>query len=255
MPKAKSSAPVDRRTFLSLAPSAAVAASISVIDPPHSEPGPQGRTGIRGSRQLEPKHARAPTPRVTTPDRLVLLGQPDVRNVPYFAMGVPCARESSFRSQHVSRDKIVELVGRRCAEWIERQSQIAPIQLLHTRNYLHPQTAFYATWLLFQNRAEVNAFAQAWPRHCLRKRVEQMAEEHQELAANLEMRRCRGDFDLSRVGDERQRENLARKYTGFTDKLHKLLEHSRVLEQACALGIGWEQNLGTVAPSDFVRQS
>ena len=42
----------------------------------------------------------------------------------------------------------------------------------------------------------------------------------------------RRDFDVSRVGDEQQRINLARRYVETTDKIHQLDGHLRLLETA-----------------------
>ena len=43
-------------------------------------------------------------------------------------------------------------------------------------------------------------------------RLAKIDEERQALALKLEQRLKRGDFDLGRIGDDQQRENLARQY-------------------------------------------
>ena len=52
---------------------------------------------------------------------------------------------------------------------------------------------------------------ESFPRHRLDARLARITEEREALAADLHRRLNRSDFDLSRVGDEQQRENLARR--------------------------------------------
>jgi hypothetical protein len=51
------------------------------------------------------------------------------------------------------------------------------------------------------------------------------------------------DFDLSRVGDEEQRENLARRYVETTDKLRQLGADFRLLETAKELSREWQNKI------------
>ena len=53
----------------------------------------------------------------------------------------------------------------------------------------------------------------------LDERLAKIAAERETLTADLDRRRIRRDFDLSRVGDEQQRINLARRYVETTDKM------------------------------------
>ena len=73
-------------------------------------------------------------------------------------------------------------------------------------------------------------------------KISKITEEREALAANLDRRRHRRDFDLSRVGDEQQRTNLARRYVEATDKLHQLHAQFRLLETAKRLGSEWQDN-------------
>ena len=50
------------------------------------------------------------------------------------------------------------------------------------------------------------------------------------MAAKLQDRLRRGDFNLGRMGDERQRENLARRYIEGADALRSLGSELRLLE-------------------------
>ena len=86
-------------------------------------------------------------------------------------------------------------------------------------------------------------FLEAFPRHRLDERLAKIAEEREALAADLDRRRNRRDFDLSRVGDEQQRENLARRYVETTDKLRQLDSQFRLLETAKGLAVEWQDRL------------
>ena len=61
--------------------------------------------------------------------------------------------------------------------------------------------------------------------------------------AGMNRRRVRRDFDLSRVGDEELRINLARRYIETTDKICQLDAHFRLLEAAKGLATEWQDKL------------
>jgi hypothetical protein len=71
-------------------------------------------------------------------------------------------------------------------------------------------------------------------------RLAKIAEERDASAADLDRRLHQRDFDLSRVGDEQQRENLARRYVETTDKLRQLRALFRLLEAAKGLATEWQ---------------
>ena len=77
----------------------------------------------------------------------------------------------------------------------------------------------------------------------LDERLAKIAEEREALAADLDRRRVRGDFDLSRVEDEQQRINLARRYVETTDKICQLDPHLRLLDTAKGLAVDWSDKL------------
>ena len=104
---------------------------------------------------------------------------------------------------------MVKLVGRRCAAWVNARLERDVIELIHTRDYIPLQTAFYAKWLLFRDEAAATAFLDAWPRHRLNERLAKLDEERRALTFKLEQRLKRGDFNLGRIGDDRQREPRA----------------------------------------------
>jgi hypothetical protein len=43
--------------------------------------------------------------------------------------------------------RLIRLVGRRCAAWIEARAEIDKIEPVPTQNYIPPQTFFRWTWL------------------------------------------------------------------------------------------------------------
>ena len=173
---------------------------------------------------------------------LVLLGTPRDLHIPYFAMAAPSSRESSATRLNLDAE-LTKVAGRRCAAWVKAKTDQEKIGLVETRNYVLRQTAFYAHWLLFEKEATFLEFLEAFPHHALDARLAKTAEERDALAADLDRRRVRRDFDLSRVGDEQQRTNLARRYVETTDKIRQLGSQFRLLETAKGLAVEWEDRL------------
>ncbi len=171
---------------------------------------------------------------------LILLGIPRELHIPYFAMGVPASRESRVARLDIESD-LVKLVGRRCAAWVEARLERDVIELIHTRDYIPLQTAFYAKWLLFRDEAAATASlrlgrATAWMSGLRRST-------RNALALKLEQRLKRGDFNLGRIGDDRQRENLARRYVETATTLRGLRSQRRLLETAEGAAQTWQAKL------------
>jgi hypothetical protein len=97
---------------------------------------------------------------------LVLLGTPRELHIPYFAMGVRWLRENHVERLDLGTD-LARLVGRRCAAWIKARTERDRIELMATRNYVPPQTTFYATWLVFGDEAVAAEFLELYPQHRL----------------------------------------------------------------------------------------
>jgi len=154
---------------------------------------------------------------------LILLGTPRDLYIPYFAMPAPSSRENRVARLNLDAE-LSKLAGRRCAAWLKVQKDREKIRLVETRNYIPRQTAFYAQWLLFEKEPAFLEFLDA-------------------LAAELDRRLVRRDFDLSDVGGEQQRRNLARRYVEATDKLHQLDAQFHLLETAKVLGTEWQDKL------------
>ena len=151
---------------------------------------------------------------------LVLIGVPRELHIPYFAMGVPRSREDRIERLELGT-VLARLVGRRCAAWINARAEGAKIELIATRNYIPPQTTFHATWLVFGDEAVVGEFLGTYPQHRLDGRMDKLEADHHVLSAKLRDRLRRGDFNLGRVGDECQRENLARCYVEAAEALRR----------------------------------
>ena len=83
---------------------------------------------------------------------LILLGTPRDLHIPYFAMPAPSSRENRIARLNLDAE-LFKLVGRRCAAWVKAQKDQDKIRLVETRNYVPRQTAFYVTWLVFENEA------------------------------------------------------------------------------------------------------
>lgn len=172
---------------------------------------------------------------------LVLLSKPWELNIPYFAIGDPHSRENSITSLGVGKSS--KLASHRCGAWIDARKNQDKIALIETRNYFPPKTAFYAQWLQFQNESAFLEFLQTFPHYSLDTRLVKTNEEREALAADLKRRIDRGDFDLSRVGDEKQRENLARRYIEIRQKILALEEDYRLLDLGDRFRGEWEAKM------------
>ena len=87
-------------------------------------------------------------------------------------------------------------VGRRCAAWIKARAHGDRIELIKTRNYVPPQTAFYATWLVFGDEVVAGEFLAFYPQHRLDGRIAKIEADRTALTAKLQDRLRRGDFNL-----------------------------------------------------------
>ena len=155
---------------------------------------------------------------------------------------MPASRENEIARLNIDSD-LIKLVGRRCAEWIKARLEHDKIELVQTRDYVPQRTAFYSKWLLFRDEAAVAGFLDAWPRYSLDERLRKIDEERVALASTLERRLKRGDFDLGRVGDDRQRENLAHRYVETAKTLCDLRSQLSLLETARVLAKKWQAAL------------
>jgi hypothetical protein len=162
-------------------------------------------------------------------------------------MGSAQSRENGVT--RLGLDELSKLVGRRCSAWLNARKDRDQITLVGTRNYIPLKTALYAQWLLFQNEATYREFVQAFPRYSLDIRLTELGQERAALAANLDHRLQRGDFDLSRIGTEQQRTNLALRYVELTEKLRQLHEDFRLLETVKVLSVKWQESFDQGPPS------
>jgi hypothetical protein len=169
---------------------------------------------------------------------IILLGTPRELNIPYFAMGSSHAKENCITRLGLD-NKLSKFMGRRCIAWINARKNQEKITFVETRNYVPPKTAFYADWLLLESEAAFRDFLQTFPHYCRDTRLGKINGEREALSVELERRVKRRDFDLSRVGDDQQRANLARRYVEITDKLRQLHEGFRLLETAKAVSEKW----------------
>ena len=173
---------------------------------------------------------------------LILVGTPRELHIPYFAMGVRWLREDRVGHLDLGTE-LVRSVGRRCAAWIGARAQGDTISLVATRNYIPPQTAFHATWLRFRAAEAAAEFLDTYPQHRLDGRIAKLEADHEALTAKLQNRLRRGDFNLGHMGDERQGENLARKYVEAAEALRGFGSELKLLERASELAPQWQEQL------------
>ena len=92
-------------------------------------------------------------------------------------------------------------------------------------------------------RAAATEFLELYPQHRLDGRVAKIEADREALTAELQHRLLRGDFNLARIGDERQRENLARRYVEAAEALRGFRSELKLLEHARELAQGWQEQL------------
>jgi hypothetical protein len=169
---------------------------------------------------------------------LVLLDRPEYLNIPYFEMAVPSSRENRFA--RLNLNSLPKMVGRRCAAWLTEHRD--KIDLISTRNYLHPKTAVYAHWLAFRDPALPESFLAVWPRYNSEEQIENLRTERERLAATIDRRLTTGSFDLSRL-PEQDRLAVARRYIELHEKLCELDRHIRDLELAAEFAEQWAKQV------------
>ena len=82
-----------------------------------------------------------------------------------------------------------------------------------------------------------------YPQHRLDGRMAKLEAEREELVAKLQNRLKRGDFNLGRIGDTQQRENLARGYVEATEALRGFNSELKLLGLARELAERWQERM------------
>ena len=137
-------------------------------------------------------------------------------------------------------------LGAQCAQWILTRGKEHNIRLVHTRNYVPRQTAFYADWPLFQEDELACQFLSVFPRFQIPNRLQTLQHDGQIIAIRVEERLQRGGFDIGKHPAE-QRRAIAQRYIELDDKLRDIDEHCRGLELAEQLSLEWMKRLVAAA--------
>ena len=97
------------------------------------------------------------------PDEIwIPVGTPDHLNIPYFAMGVDGAKESSV-DQIIDPTDMLSEIGSTAADWLIECEAKQFVGFYETREYLHPKTAVYQNWLVFRDRRSADDFLDLFP--------------------------------------------------------------------------------------------
>jgi hypothetical protein len=88
----------------------------------------------------------------------------------------------------------------------------------------------------------MSEFLDTCPQHRLDGRTAKIEADRTALTAKLQDRLQRGDFNLGRIGDERQRENLAHGYVEAAEALRGFSSELKLLERARELGPQWREH-------------
>jgi hypothetical protein len=203
-------AAIHRREFLCLAPSAVIASSIPDTFP---------TTLVPSGRPSSTQEAGMTV--------LVLISRPKSLHIMIQALAAPSSRESGWRFGRIDTTRL----GTRARQWLLAARQQHDVRLVHTRNYIPRQTAFYADWLVFRDDELAAQFLTAFPRFQIPHRREKLRQDRQTIATRMEERLRRGGFDLGRHPAE-QRRTIADRFVELDDKLRDIDDHCRTLELA-----------------------
>ncbi len=151
------------------------------------------------------------------------------------------ARSRENNIQLLPADLLPEFVGHKCALWIARHCA-DKVQLLRSRNYLPPKTAFYCDWLKFLDEEMARQFLQAWPRYDLLMQLNKVRAQHVELAFKLERDLSIGAYDLGRL-PANKRWSAANNYIAAYGKLKKFEWDCKNLELAAELSSTWSTKI------------
>jgi len=165
----------------------------------------------------------------------VLINRPCRLNIPHLAMNLACSQENSI--QQLPIDMLQQLLGRKCASWIGLHYPNTT-QLLRSRNYVPPRTAFYCDWLKFSDEAAADQFVQTWPRYDLQRQLRKVRAEHAERALNLERELSLGRYELARL-PVNKRYSAAQRYIAAHETLRKLEWDGKNLALAAELSQTW----------------
>jgi hypothetical protein len=157
---------------------------------------------------------------------------------PHLAMNLARSQENNI--QQLAIDMLPQLVGRKCALWIA-QHCAAPAQLLRSRNYVPPRTAFYCDWLKFSDEAAAGQFLQTWPRYDLQLQLRKVRAEYADRALKLERDLSLGHYDLARL-PANKRWSAAKRYIAAHERQRKLEWDGKNLQLAAELSSTWSGN-------------
>ena len=132
-------------------------------------------------------------------------------------------------------------LGAQCVQWILTRRKGHNIRLIHTRNYVPKQTAFYAYWLSFQEDEVASQFLIAFPRFQIPNRLQQLQHKRQTIASRMDERLQREGFDIGKHPAE-QRRAIAHRFIELDEKLRDIDEHCREIELAVQLSPEWMGN-------------
>ena len=150
------------------------------------------------------------------------------------------ARSKENSIQQLAIDMLPQLVGRKCPLWIA-QHGANTTQLLRSRNYVSPRTAFYCDWVKFSDEDIAQQFLQTWPRYDQQLQLRKVRAEHGERALKLERDLSVGRYDLARL-PANKRWSAAKRFIAAHETLRKLEWDGKNLELAAELSHTWLRN-------------
>jgi hypothetical protein len=166
----------------------------------------------------------------------VHVGRPKTLHIMVLAM-TPRNLESRWGYSRIG-DNLSRVVGGHASRWIIAKREMNDIRLVGTKNYVPPQTAFYAHWLLFTDPILADEFLQTFPRFNTPNRIEKLGRDRKELAEKVDERLRWGGFDLGKFPPE-QRPAIALRFIEADDKLREFDQHMENLKIAEGFQSEW----------------
>jgi hypothetical protein len=169
---------------------------------------------------------------------MILIGKPESLHIPYFAMPSPHSKVSSWHYPNKKSVPLSQLVGGNACRWIIEKQKSFDIRRISTRNYIPPQTAFYANWLIFFDKALANELISIFPHLDSDKYLEVLKNQLSMIEAKVTEKLNRGAYDLSRYPAD-QRLYAAQRFIDLSTQSRNISDQITFIQTAMGLRDAW----------------
>jgi hypothetical protein len=170
--------------------------------------------------------------------KMILIGKPESLHIPYFAMQSPHSKVSSWHYPNKKRTPLSHLVGSNACRWIIDKQRSSDIRRINTRNYIPPQTGFYANWLIFFDEALANELISKFPHLDSDKYLEALKNQSSSIETKISEKLNRGAYDLSRY-PANQRLYAAQRFIDLNTQSRNISDQITFVQTAMSLRDAW----------------